>query len=97
MKFRTVHDVILSPVVSEKSYTEMDDGKYRFKVHSEANKIQIRKAIEAMFEGVKVDKVNTQKVRGKTRRRGRVTGRLPNWKKATVTLAEGDIDLFDRA
>ena len=97
MKFRTVHDIILIPVVSEKSYEQMEDGKYRFKVHPEANKIQIRKAIEAMFEGVKVSKVNTQKVVGKSRRRGKVTGRLPNWKKATVTLASGEIDLFDRA
>lgn len=93
---RTPHDVILSPVISEKSYTLQEMKKYSFRVHPSANKVQIRKAIEQMFPGIKVAKVNTQNVTGKVRHRGRVVGKQPDWKKATISLREGDIDLFEQ-
>lgn len=95
-KLQYDQDIILAPVISEKAYDQQELNKYRFRVHSEANKVQIRKAIERMFPGAKVAKVNTSKVRGKTRRRGRVIGKNPDWKKATITLREGEIDLFEQ-
>jgi large subunit ribosomal protein L23 len=93
---RTSQDVILSPVISEKSYMLQEMKKYVFRVHASANKVQIRKAIEEMFPGIKVAQVNTQNVSGKKRRRGRVIGKQPDWKKATISLREGDIDLFEQ-
>lgn len=89
-------DIILAPVISEKAYQQQELNKYGFRVHPRANKVQIRRAIEQMFPGAKVASVNTSKVKGKTRRRGRVVGRTPDWKKAIVTLREGEIDLFEK-
>jgi large subunit ribosomal protein L23 len=90
-------DVILEPVVSEKSYNLLDEGAYTFKVHPEANKIQIRQAVEAIFD-VKVLKVTTANRKGKRKRNRRALtfGRRPDTKRAIVTLVEGDrIDLFE--
>ncbi len=90
-------DVILEPVVSEKSYGLLDEGAYTFKVHPEANKIQIRQAIESIFD-VKVLKVTTANRKGKRKRNRRALtfGRRPDTKRAIVTLVEGDrIDLFE--
>jgi large subunit ribosomal protein L23 len=85
---RDARDVIIRPVVSEKSYANYDDNIYTFVVAEDANKVEIRQAIEKIF-GVRVQAVNTLRVRGKTRRRGWVAGERPSWKKAMVTLAEG--------
>ena len=90
-------DVILEPVVSEKSYNLLDEGAYTFKVHPDANKIEIRQAVEAIFD-VKVLKVTTANRKGKRKRNRRALtfGRRPDTKRAIVTLAEGDrIDLFE--
>jgi large subunit ribosomal protein L23 len=92
------HQVIIKPVVSEKSYSLLDAGSYTFLVHPDANKIEIRKAVEAAFN-VRVVKVNTSNRKGKSKmnRRTRTMGTRPDTKRAIVTLAEGDtIDLFDR-
>ena len=90
-------DIILSPVITERSTDGLTQGKYTFKVDKKANKIEIKKAVEALFAGVKVDKVNTMNVRGRQRRQGRNTGYTASWKKAIVTLAEGSktIEFFD--
>ena len=90
------YDVILKPVVTEKSMGLMADGKYAFYVHPEATKIQIKQAVEKMFDGVKVDSVNTMNLTGKTKRRGYTFGKTNNRKKAIVTLKEGsnDIEIF---
>jgi large subunit ribosomal protein L23 len=90
-------DVILEPVVSEKSYSLLDEGAYTFKVHPDANKIEIRQAIESLFD-VKVLKVTTANRKGKRKRNRRALtyGRRPDTKRAIVTLVEGDrIDLFE--
>lgn len=96
MNLRTYHDVILSPVISEKSYDEQELKKFRFRVHKSATKVQIREAIEHMFPGAKVASVNTQNVKGRTARRGRLFRKWPSWKKATITLREGVIDIFEQ-
>jgi large subunit ribosomal protein L23 len=90
-------DVILEPVVSEKSYGLLDEGACTFKVHPDANKIQIRQAIESIFD-VRVLKVTTANRKGKRKRNRRALtyGRRPDTKRAIVTLVEGDrIDLFE--
>ena len=81
----TMHDIIIKPIVSEKSMDQLADRKYTFKVALNANKIEIRKAVEQIF-GVKVEKVTTSRVRGKMKRMGVDTGKRPDWKKATVKL-----------
>jgi large subunit ribosomal protein L23 len=89
-------DVILAPVVSEKSYALIEDGVYTFKVHPDASKPEIHDAVEAIF-GVKVSKVNTLNRKGKRKRNRRTFtyGKRPDTKRAIVTLAEGEtIDLF---
>ena len=92
---RDPRDVIVKPVVSEKSYALLDAGVYTFVVHPEANKAEIRDAVESIF-GVRVMKVNTLNRKGKKKRRGRWFGTRPDTKRAIVTLAEGDrIDLFE--
>ncbi|MBD3175605.1 MAG: 50S ribosomal protein L23 [Armatimonadia bacterium] len=93
----TPFDIIIRPIVTEKSMDAMEHGKYTFKVSPRASKIDIRRAIERIYK-VSVTKVNTMNVRGKPRRQGRFhEGRTPSWKKAVVTLAPGEsIDLFDR-
>jgi large subunit ribosomal protein L23 len=87
-------DVLLKPVISEKSYRLADDGKYTFIVASDANKTQIRQAVEAVFT-VRVTGVNTSNRPGKRRRTRYGWGKRPDTKRAIVSLAEGDrIDLF---
>jgi large subunit ribosomal protein L23 len=87
---RPHHQLIKGPVISEKSHLQKADGnKVSFRVDSSANKIEIRKAIEALFK-VKVLKVNTVSVMGKSKRLGRTEGKRSDWKKAIVTLAPGD-------
>ncbi|MFW5999125.1 MAG: 50S ribosomal protein L23 [Halanaerobiaceae bacterium] len=89
-------DIIISPVISEKSMTLMEDNNtYTFEVAREANKVQIRNAVEEIFN-VKVEKVNTMNIRGKNRRLGRNEGKRPDWKKAMVRLVAGDqIEIFE--
>ena len=77
-------DVILRPVVTEKSMADMSEKKYTFLVNPEANKIQIREAVEKMFEGTKVKAVNTMNLDGKKKRRGMVFGKTAKTKKAIV-------------
>ncbi len=86
-------DILLAPVVSEKSYGLLDQGKYTFLVDPRANKTEIRQAVEQVF-GVKVSAVNTSNRQGKTRRTRFGTGRRKDTKRAVVTLAEGTIDIF---
>ena len=90
------YDVILKPVITEKSMEYMSAKKYTFLVHPEANKTQIKEAVEKMFEGTKVAKVNTMNLDDKTRRRGNVFGKTAAKKKAIVQLTEdsADIEIF---
>jgi large subunit ribosomal protein L23 len=88
-------DIILRPIISEKSYDLIEQGKYTFEVDPRARKIEIGKAIEEIFS-VSVAKVNTSRVTGKKRRQGYTAGRSKDWKKAVVTLKEGDnIEFFE--
>ena len=91
------YDVILKPVVTEKSMNIMADGKYTFLVHPEATKSQIREAVEKMFEGTRVAAVNTMNIGGKKKRRGMVFGKTAKTKKAIVSLTEDskDIEIFE--
>lgn len=82
------HDVILAPALSEKAVTGIEHGKYVFYVHPDANRTEIKDAIERVFE-VEVVKINLLKVRGKIKRMGRYAGRSPERKKAIVTLQAG--------
>ena len=92
---RSPHDIILKPLVTEQSMNYMSEGKYTFVVDKRANKTEIKGAIEQIF-GVKVDKVNTMNMEGKVKRQGVHVGRRPNWKKAIVTLKEGQqIEVFE--
>ena len=90
------YDVILKPVVTEKSMNLMAEKKYTCFVHPEANKTMIKEAVEKMFEGTKVEKVNTMNIPGKKKRRGMVMGRTAATKKAIVKLTEesADIEIF---
>jgi len=90
------YDVILKPVVTEKSMDGMSARKYTFLVHPEANKTQIKEAVEKMFPGTKVEKVNTVNYDGKTKRRGRTVGKTAKTKKAIVQLTEDskEIEIF---
>ena len=89
--------VLIAPVVSEKSYSLIEASKYSFKVHPKAHKTQIRQAVEELFD-VKVVSVNVLKVQPKPKRRGTSRGVKPGWKKAIVRLREGDkIELFEGA
>ncbi len=91
------NQVLLAPVVSEKSYSLITDRKYTFKVHKDAHKTQIRQAVEELFD-VKVDSVNVVKVQPKPKRRGYTRGTRPGWKKAVVKLQEGyEIEIFEGA
>jgi large subunit ribosomal protein L23 len=89
-------DILLAPVVSEKSYGLLDEGKYTFIVDPRANKTEIKIAVERVF-GVKVDSVNTLNRQGKTRRTKFGLGKRKNTKRAIVTLKEGSIDIFGGA
>ena len=86
-------DILLAPVVSEKSYGLLDSNKYTFLVHPEANKTEIKIAVEKVF-GVKVTSVNTINRAGKTRRTRNGIGKRKDTKRAVVTLSEGTIDIF---
>jgi len=92
-----VRQVVIEPVISEKSYALMAEGKYTFRVADRAHKTQIAHAIEEIF-GVRVAAVRTSKVRAKPKRRGMHTGTTRSWKKAVVQLAPGErIELFEGA
>ena len=91
------YDVIIRPVITEKSMADMGEKKYTFIVHPEANKTQIKEAVEKMFEGTKVKSVNTINSDGKKKRRGMVVGKTAKTKKAIVALTEEskDIEIFE--
>ena len=91
------YDVIIRPVITEKSMADMGEKKYTFLVHPEANKSQVKEAVEKMFEGAKVAKVNTLNQDGKTKRRGMTYGKTAKTKKAIVQLTaeSADIELFE--
>ena len=91
------NDVILKPVITEKSMNMMSDKKYTFYVHPEATKIQVKEAVEKMFNGTKVSSVNTMNIDGKKRRRGMTVGRTAKSKKAIVQLTadSADIEIFE--
>ena len=90
------YDVILKPVVTEKSMNSMSEKKYTFSVHPDATKQQIKEAVEKMFTGTKVASVNTMNLDGKTRRRGNVFGKTAKMKKAIVQLTadSAEIEVF---
>ncbi len=83
---KSAYDIIIKPILTEKSYADMAQKKYTFKVAIGANKTEIKQAVETVFEGVKVDSVNTMRTPGKIKRQGRFQGRTPEVKKAIVTL-----------
>jgi large subunit ribosomal protein L23 len=90
------YDVILKPVLTEKSMSGMGEKKYTFLVHPEANKAQVKEAVEKMFAGTKVKRVNTVNYDGKNKRRGMIYGKTAKTKKAIVWLTEDskDIEIF---
>ena len=94
---RNAYDIIIRPVLTEKSYDAMAEKKFTFEVAVKANKIEIKRAIEQVFEGVKVESVNTMRIMGKIKRQGRTQGRRPERKKAIVTLKKDSkgIEFFE--
>ena len=90
-------DIILRPVITERSMSGIYDRKYTFAVAVDANKIEIAGAVEALFSGTKVSKVNTMHVRGRLKRMGKYSGYTAKWKKAIVTLTEDSkgIEFFE--
>jgi large subunit ribosomal protein L23 len=89
--------VLIRPVVSEKSYGQIANNQYTFQIHQDAHKTQVRQAVEQLFD-VKVERVNIVKVQPKPKRRGRFLGTKPGWKKAVVQLRAGDsIEIFQGA
>ncbi len=94
---KTAQDIILKPIITEESMMGIMVKKYTFKVAKDTNKIEIAKAIETVFPGTKVAKVNTINVRGRQRRQGMNVGYTPSWKKAIVTLTEDskEIEFFN--
>ena len=93
---KAAQDIVIAPIITEKSMSVIADKKYTFKVATDANKVEIAEAIAKLF-GVEVAKVNTMNVRGRNRRMGRYVGKTAAWKKAVVTLTEKSktIDFFD--
>ena len=93
---KAAQDIVIAPIITEKSMSIIADKKYTFKVATDANKVEIAEAIAKLF-GVEVAKVNTMNVRGRNRRMGRYVGKTAAWKKAVVTLTEKSktIDFFD--
>jgi large subunit ribosomal protein L23 len=90
-------EVLIAPVVSEKSYSLIEDGKYSFRIHPDAHKTQVRQAVEELFE-VHVESVNIVSVRPKPKRRGWTRGTKKGWKKAIVQLRSGEsIEIFEGA
>ena len=83
---KSAYDIIKRPVLTEKSYEDMASKKYTFEVAIDANKTEIKSALEEIFEGVKVESVNTMRIQGKMKRQGRYVGRRPERKKAIITL-----------
>ena len=94
---KLAHDIIIRPIITEKSMAGAPFKKYTFEVAKDANKLEIKEAVEKVFPGVKVQKVNTMHVRGQLRRQGRYQGYTRSWKKALVTLKEDSktIDFFE--
>jgi large subunit ribosomal protein L23 len=93
----TNEQIVLSPVVSEKSYSGIADRRYTFKIHPDAHKTQVRQAIEQLFD-VHVERVNIVKVQPKPKRRGLFKGTRQGWKKAIVQVREGEtIEIFEGA
>ena len=92
----TAYDIIIKPVVTERSMENMESKRYTFKVDTRANKSEIKKAVETIF-GVKVKQVNTMNITGKKKRMGANVGKRPDWKKAIVTLTEDskEIEFFN--
>lgn len=91
---KSIYDVIVRPIITEKSSTALSQNKYTFVVHNEATKVDVRNAVEKLYN-VKVLKVNTASYEGKQVRLGRSVGKKSDWKKAVVVLAEGQkIDVF---
>ncbi|MBI4734275.1 MAG: 50S ribosomal protein L23 [Rubrobacteridae bacterium] len=92
---KDARDVVLRPVISEKSYAQIDNGKYTFEVAKTACKEEIRKSVEEIFK-IHVTAVNTVTVHGKRKRRGFTSGMTKTWKKAIITVREGDrIEAFE--
>jgi large subunit ribosomal protein L23 len=90
-------EVLIRPVISEKSYEQITQNQYTFRVHKDAHKTQVRQAVEQLFD-VKVERVNIIKVQPKPKRRGVFKGTKPGWKKAVVQLRQGDsIEIFEGA
>ena len=83
---KSAYDIIIKPVLTEKSYADLSEKKYTFQVAVGANKTEIKYAVEEIFEGVKVESVNTMRTKGKIKRQGRYSGRTPEVKKAIITL-----------
>ena len=94
---KTAHDIILAPVITENSMEGLAQRKYTFKVAKNANKIEIAKAVETVFPGVKVAGVNTLNCKGTLKRMGRYSGYTPDYKKAVITLTADSktIEFFD--
>ncbi len=94
---KVAQDIIIKPIITEHSMDCLAKGKYTFRVAKSANKVEIAKAVEKLFKGVQVAKVNTVSVRGRKKRMGRNEGYTSDWKKAIVTLKEGSktIEFFD--
>jgi len=91
------NEVLLAPVVSEKSYNLIDERKYAFRIHPDAHRTQVRQAVEQLFD-VHVERVNILKVQPKPKRRGLIKGTRPGWKKAIVQVREGEsIPIFEGA
>jgi large subunit ribosomal protein L23 len=91
------NEVLLAPVVSEKSYNLIDERKYAFKIHPDAHRTQVRQAVEQLFD-VHVERVNILTVQPKPKRRGLIKGTRPGWKKAIVQVREGEtIPIFEGA
>ena len=91
------YDIILKPLVTEKSMMAMEEKKYTFSVHPDATKSQVKEAVEKMFNGTKVKSVNTMNLDGKNKRRGMTFGKTAKTKKAVVALTEdsADIEIFE--
>lgn len=91
------HDIILRPVLTEKGYQGIGDKQYVFEVAVDANKVEIKKALEKVFDNIKVERVNTLRSLGKIKRQGRTSGRTPEVKKAYVKLTEDSkpIEFFE--
>ena len=93
---KAAQDIVIAPVITEKSMIDAKSKKYTFKVATDSNKVEIASAVEALF-GVKVESVNTVSVRGRNKRVGRYSGTTAAWKKAVVTITEKSktIEFFD--